>query len=896
MRRSTRFHPSEVVMVSRGSALTMALLVLISACAPADAAPRARKPKRGSTTPFVLAQTTEQPAAKPQVEAPAPAAAPAASSSSATTAALTAPAPEEVRGAIALDQTGTSTPVRVNDHGEKIPDVLRLYPNESKIIKVEGLKRVSITNQNIADVVIVSPDEILVLPNQGGAGGRTSAYFWDKDGRKEIRIVVIGRAEESSIAEQIQRDINLADVSVEYINNRIILRGKVRNGAEKRYATDISGLYGGPILNLLEVEGVSVDPKEALIKLLNLPDVKITVVNTALQASAAQLAPAPGQASTAAAAQPQQSGISVTPPLYVSANTPPSSSASSVAGGQTAGSAANQAPSQSSPAGIPAAAPPQTVMVLLEGTVDDEQDKARADEITRAFFNGANQNSTFGNFAIVINHIEVVKPVQVLVEGMLLDINTDNSKQFDFKWGTNQITGIQPGQEVPSPPAALPVANQNSINFMETPIANTLGQFTHTGGEVSRNGFWPPFPFPMQRFNRMDPLLVQVSWAIKNNKAKLIASPKVVTRSGLAATINVGGTVPLPVPAGLGVTGIQLLRFGTQMRITPTVDHRGNIDTIVNISVSDAKPGGESTNRDTETRVTVRDGQHIVVSGLVQNTTQLQVTKVPFFGDLPWVGRLFQTKTNSEVQRETVAIITPRLLDAVEKEEMFASRTPYGEVGPSAADLKAANKGAKNASRASGAQGSKPAPGSSESAGNSAIERARLETQARIAKLTTSSGTLEPSSSAPVTERQQRVRAMFEKMRQQEKAASTRPVAVARAAAPRNVTAPETELPLMTLAPTPLAIQAEASKSRLPAWGDDLGGDGAPSPFSAPGSSRDRTLPADGKIATVTMEEVRAATSGASSTGEKDDSIEQVSRKIDDLFDRIDRNMTGQAQ
>ncbi|MBI4871295.1 MAG: pilus assembly protein N-terminal domain-containing protein, partial [Candidatus Riflebacteria bacterium] len=448
-------------MGPKGPKLVLAVLVFLAAVTPLPAAPRTRKSRAPAVT---VAAPSFMLAAAPEATGTAAPASP----GTTRAARLPAPAPEAVPGALALDSaTAGMTVSRLDTSRDRLPDVLRLYPNESKIIKVEGLKRVSITNQDVADVVIVSPEEILVLPNKAGAGGRTSAYFWDKDGRKELKLIVIGRIEESAIAEQIQKDINLSGVKIEYINGRILMRGKVRNPTEKAYAKDIAGLYGSQgILDLLEVEGISVDPKEALIKLLNLPDVKITVVNTALQASAAQLAPQPGQ--TPPSQEPAgASGLSVTPPLYVQSG----SSAASVAGGSAGtiggpNAGAGSTGSQGSTPGLPPGAPPATVMVLLEGTVDDEQDKARADEITRAFFAANDATGRLGA-AVVINHIEVIEPVQVLVEGLLLELSRGNSKQFDFKWGTQTIAGLVPGAELQSNAAGT----FDQMRFAETPVA-----------------------------------------------------------------------------------------------------------------------------------------------------------------------------------------------------------------------------------------------------------------------------------------------------------------------------------------------------------------------------------------------------------------------------------------
>ncbi len=825
MSQSNRSHVLEVVMGPKGSKLILAVLVFLAACPPLSAAPQAKKPAKTVKT----------------VAAPATAA---------TSTAVEAADSGAIPGTLTLTPGQQVMNPRLDSAHGIVPDVLRLYPNESKIIRVEGLKRVSITNQDVADVVIVSPEEIMVLPNKGGLGGRTSAYFWDKDGRKEIRIVVIARNEEKLIAEQIQKDINLPNIAIEYINNRTILRGKVRNPTEKNYAKDIAGLYGAPILDLLEVEGIAMDPKEALIKLLNLPDVKITVVNTALQASAAQLAPA--QPAVQQAPQATNERLSITPPMYVSGSQTASSFGS-------AGSAPGPvAPSQSSTPGLPTAAPPQTVMVLLEGTVDDEQDKARADEITKAFFAASSIGANW-QAATVINHIEVVKPVQVLVEGMLLELKNDNSRQFDFKWGTNQVAA-QAGAEFQSPAGAIPETNFNRINFMETPVGNTLGQFTHTGGRLSSNDWWLPFPFPMERLNRMDPLLLSVNWALQTGKARLVSSPKIITRSGQEAKIDVGGTVPIPTAAGLGVTGVQLLRYGTQMRITPVVDHRGNIDTKVQISVSDAgRIAGETSNRDTETRVTVKDGEHIVVSGLVQNKDQLAVTKVPFFGDIPWVGRLFQTKTTSKQNIETVAIVTPRLLDAVRKDEMFAN-SKYGDQGPTDADLKAANKGGKK-----GAVDASMASAPVQTPADSAISRARNETASRLAKLDTASSTGQKSApDAELTERQLRVRAMFGKLKSETEATPV-PRRVARV--PRPVT------------PRPATSLTEpGDDASLPLMA-------GPAPIPAPASTAFPEMVASSGMPVPPAEVVRTSPVA-------EDNIERVSRKIDDLFDKIDRGIS----
>lgn len=64
-----------------------------------------------------------------------------------------------------------------------------------------------------------------------------------------------------------------------------------------------------------------------------------------------------------------------------------------------------------------------------------------------------------------------------------------------------------------------------------------------------------------------------------------------------------------------------------------------------------------------QTNVLVNNGETVVLGGIYEDTHQNDVNKVPFFGDLPWIGNLFKTKTTSDSKNELLIFITPRIVD-----------------------------------------------------------------------------------------------------------------------------------------------------------------------------------------------------------------------------------------
>ncbi len=154
-------------------------------------------------------------------------------------------------------------------------------------------------------------------------------------------------------------------------------------------------------------------------------------------------------------------------------------------------------------------------------------------------------------------------------------------------------------------------------------------------------------------------------------------SPRSPPSAAQKASFLSGGEFPYPVVQG-GTGGftsvtIQFRPYGVRVDFTPTVLPDGTIQLKVAPEVSALDYTNEvvisgytipaiSTRR-AETVVQLRDGQSFAISGLLDNRTTDQLSKIPGIGDIPILGKLFQTKVTNHTNEELAVIVTPTLVD-----------------------------------------------------------------------------------------------------------------------------------------------------------------------------------------------------------------------------------------
>ena len=157
---------------------------------------------------------------------------------------------------------------------------------------------------------------------------------------------------------------------------------------------------------------------------------------------------------------------------------------------------------------------------------------------------------------------------------------------------------------------------------------------------------------------------------VKKAETKTLSNPTLVVENNRPAHIHVGDSLPyketIVTAAGVTETTKQL-EIGTTLDVTPTVSPTGNqISMDVNVAVKDfvgfTAAGPQTTDREATTKVTIREGQTVVVGGLVSETEKGTTYQVPILGDIPILGYLFKKKETHKRTLELLIFLTPHVM------------------------------------------------------------------------------------------------------------------------------------------------------------------------------------------------------------------------------------------
>ena len=155
-----------------------------------------------------------------------------------------------------------------------------------------------------------------------------------------------------------------------------------------------------------------------------------------------------------------------------------------------------------------------------------------------------------------------------------------------------------------------------------------------------------------------------------------LAEPNLVAESGKEASFLAGGEFPIPVAQGSGSNtsvSVQFKEFGIRLNFTPLVTgNRVHLKVKPEVSTLDFANAvvlqgfriPALTTRRTETELELMDGQTFAIAGLINNTMNSTLQKIPGIGDIPILGQLFRSKAAQKNRTELVVMITPHILRA----------------------------------------------------------------------------------------------------------------------------------------------------------------------------------------------------------------------------------------
>ena len=262
------------------------------------------------------------------------------------------------------------------------------------------------------------------------------------------------------------------------------------------------------------------------------------------------------------------------------------------------------------------------------------------------------------------------KPVrQVLIEARIVSVKRDFEKDLGIRFGfTNprHVSGSFIGTDAKNPSGANQIAGGTSPALVTDPLSRLNVDLPAAIASVKQT---PSFGIALAKLGNDVFLDLELSAIESEGKGEVISSPRLVTANQHEALIESGEEIPYQEATSSGAAAIAFKEAVLRLRVTPqiTPDHKIIMTLQVNQdSVSPQTVLGVPIilTKKIETNVLVDNGQTIVLGGIFLQNKSKSVDRVPFLGELPFVGALFRNTNHTNKQEELLIFITPKIMHA----------------------------------------------------------------------------------------------------------------------------------------------------------------------------------------------------------------------------------------
>ncbi|HAT6344398.1 TPA: type II secretion system protein GspD [Aeromonas hydrophila] len=281
-----------------------------------------------------------------------------------------------------------------------------------------------------------------------------------------------------------------------------------------------------------------------------------------------------------------------------------------------------------------------------------------ADETTNALVITA-QPDVMAELEQVVAKLDI-RRAQVLVEAIIVEIADGDGLNLGVQWANTNGGGTQ---------------------FTDTGLP--IGSVAIAAKDYQKNGTTTGLASLAKDFNGMAAGFYKGNWAAlvtalsTDTKNDILSTPSIVTMDNKEASFNVGQEVPVQSGSQSSTTRDQVFNtierktVGTKLVVTPQINEGDSV--LLNIeqevsSVAQTQAPGTSTlgptfdTRTIKNAVLVKSGETVVLGGLMDEKTQEKVSKVPLLGDIPVLGYLFRSTSNSTSKRNLMVFIRPTIL------------------------------------------------------------------------------------------------------------------------------------------------------------------------------------------------------------------------------------------
>jgi type IV pilus assembly protein PilQ len=265
---------------------------------------------------------------------------------------------------------------------------------------------------------------------------------------------------------------------------------------------------------------------------------------------------------------------------------------------------------------------------------------------------------------------------QVMIEARIVEANDAFAKNLGARLGIMEL-GLQGRRPFGGPGNGLNVGMNIGAELVNTSQAAGITQGTAVTNGPGLNSNFPAaglnafnagaFSFVLFNSSVSRLLNVEISALESDGKGKIIASPRVLTADQAEAIIEQGTEIPYQQATSSGATSVTFRKAVLSLKVKPQITPDGNV--IMTLDVNKDQPGvtvGTNVQINTKhvkTEVLVENGGTVVIGGIYEQNDRTDTTKIPFLGDLPFVGFFFRGNSTSSNKTELLVFITPRIVN-----------------------------------------------------------------------------------------------------------------------------------------------------------------------------------------------------------------------------------------
>lgn len=245
---------------------------------------------------------------------------------------------------------------------------------------------------------------------------------------------------------------------------------------------------------------------------------------------------------------------------------------------------------------------------------------------------------------------------QVMIEARIVEANVNYDKSLGVRWGGTQLFAngrgaVYGNDESGDESGETGEDSSGNVPFVDLGVANATSGIGI--GYITNNLI----------------LDLELSAMEKSGNGEVVSQPKVMTADKETAKILKGSEIPYQEASSSGATSTTFVEAALSLEVTPQITPDNRI--IMEVRVTKDEPdfandvNGTPTIRKNEVnaKILVNDGETVVIGGVFSNTQSKSVDKVPFLGDLPYLGRMFRRDIVSDSKSELLIFLTPRILN-----------------------------------------------------------------------------------------------------------------------------------------------------------------------------------------------------------------------------------------